>query len=74
MRGACCKFSANGRARASRRRMGDVDGAIQECALQGNLFPKEVAGAALDLRADFDAQERARCAPERRRRTFISAS
>src|SRR5574340_1114334 len=21
--------------------MGDVDGAIQECALQGNLFPKE---------------------------------
>ena len=25
--------------------MGDVDGAIQECALQGNLFPKEVRRA-----------------------------
>ncbi len=42
--------------------------------LAGQSVSQRKSGSALDLRADFDAQERRRCAPGRRRRTSIFAN
>ena len=47
MHAACSKPSTHGSHRASRSRSGDVDGAIEEGALQGTLFPKEVVNERL---------------------------